>query len=473
MRAYELEESAVEELKNRLPKLKRHNYTTIDRLMQNISAKHKITGKKLHDMFVRKYGHTPDTWIKKFKKKFNEGQVLQFRQQNPLTPNIITQLKALSQTALELFWGGSYMPTAAQGQMAQLGKKEEKRLFDETNKRFESLGYEYSIHEEDSEKLFLHSIAREAWYDAEKPPNQYRGMPDLIYDAETNTLSYYDLIGDDGYEYTDTTQFEEDVTEAYELYKMPLYKRKRNTGAPRTPLKQFAELAAMLKISPEALRTYTQHIPGFPKPKSFIKAAYGSPAYFQPEEFKKWVIDNNIREKIAARKEKFGEGEVVPLKRPMSKIQYGKRVFPPKQRNVTEPEGNVTPLKKKSEEITESVNGPEDIQKIKDFVKWSIKTLNMQKPYPKITISKNTEVAQKGHHTGVHKGNEIWVYVGNRNLIDIFRTLFHELTHHRQMQLGMIKDGDSYPGSPIEMLADMAAGKYIKIYGKDHPEMFQ
>jgi hypothetical protein len=41
------------------------------------------------------------------------------------------------------------------------------------------------------------------------------------------------------------------------------------------------------------------------------------------------------------------------------------------------------------------------------------------------------------------------------------------------MQLGMIKDGDSYPGSPIEMLADMVAGKYIKIWGKKHPEIFQ
>jgi len=130
------------------------------------------------------------------------------------------------------------------------------------------------------------------------------------------------------------------------------------------------------------------------------------------------------------------------------------------------------PNQKKSK-VSEGVEGPEDIQKIKDFIKWSYKTLNMQKPYPKITLSKNTEVAQAGHHTGVHKGNNIWVYVGNRNMIDIFRTIFHELTHHRQMQLNMIKDGDSYPGSPIEMLADMAAGKYIKVYGKDHPEMFQ
>jgi hypothetical protein len=35
-----------------------------------------------------------------------------------------------------------------------------------------------------------------------------------------------------------------------------------------------------------------------------------------------------------------------------------------------------------------------------------------------------------------------------------------------------IKPGSSYPGSPIEREADMMAGKYMKIYGKDHPEIF-
>jgi hypothetical protein len=43
----------------------------------------------------------------------------------------------------------------------------------------------------------------------------------------------------------------------------------------------------------------------------------------------------------------------------------------------------------------------------------------------------------------------------------------------RQGELNMIKPGDSYPGSPIEMLADMSAGKYMKVFGKDHPEIFQ
>jgi hypothetical protein len=37
----------------------------------------------------------------------------------------------------------------------------------------------------------------------------------------------------------------------------------------------------------------------------------------------------------------------------------------------------------------------------------------------------------------------------------------------------MIEPGDSYPGSPIEVMADMLAGKYIKIYGADNHHIFQ
>jgi hypothetical protein len=123
--------------------------------------------------------------------------------------------------------------------------------------------------------------------------------------------------------------------------------------------------------------------------------------------------------------------------------------------------------------LRESVEQKDDVQKIKDFIKWSIITLNIEKPYPKFTLSRDTKKAQKGHYTGMHTGDRIWVYIENRNLVDIFRTIFHELVHHRQDQLGMIKHGDSYPGSPIEALADMMAGKYMKIYGQEHPDIFQ
>lgn len=126
---------------------------------------------------------------------------------------------------------------------------------------------------------------------------------------------------------------------------------------------------------------------------------------------------------------------------------------------------------------TEGIETDDDLNKVKDFIHWTIKKLNLKKPYPKIVLSKKSDEAQKGKHTGLHTTKDgkdyIWVYIGNRNLIDIFRTIFHELVHQKQDQLNMIDPGDSYPGSPIEAMADMLAGKYIKIYGKQHPEIFQ
>lgn len=111
---------------------------------------------------------------------------------------------------------------------------------------------------------------------------------------------------------------------------------------------------------------------------------------------------------------------------------------------------------------------------VEKFVAWASKKLSLGKT-PKIELSLDTEEAQTNHHTGRHTPGDgkIWVYVKNRNLVDILRTVFHELVHLRQGELNMIKPDSSYPGSPIEAMADMLAGKYIKIYGKQHKHIFQ
>jgi hypothetical protein len=108
------------------------------------------------------------------------------------------------------------------------------------------------------------------------------------------------------------------------------------------------------------------------------------------------------------------------------------------------------------------------------FVDWTAKRLNLKK-VPAIELSMDSEEAQTNHHTGGHVPGEgsVWVYAKNRNLVDILRTVFHELVHVRQHEIGMIKPGDSYPGSPIEAMADMLAGKYIKIYGEKNHHIFQ
>ena len=111
---------------------------------------------------------------------------------------------------------------------------------------------------------------------------------------------------------------------------------------------------------------------------------------------------------------------------------------------------------------------------VQKFNKWACDRLSIKNP-PKIELSYDTEEAQEGHHTGRHimGSDSVWVYAANRNLVDILRTTFHELVHVRQNELGMIDDGDSYPGSPIEAMADMLAGKYLKIYGKANRKIFQ
>ena len=128
-------------------------------------------------------------------------------------------------------------------------------------------------------------------------------------------------------------------------------------------------------------------------------------------------------------------------------------------------------LKNKLDETSDDMNLSSEVEK---FVDWTAERLNLKK-VPTVELSMDTEEAQTNHHTGGHVPGEdsIWVYANNRNLVDILRTVFHELVHVRQHELGMIKPGDSYPGSPIEAMADMLAGKYIKIYGEKNHHIFQ
>ena len=128
-------------------------------------------------------------------------------------------------------------------------------------------------------------------------------------------------------------------------------------------------------------------------------------------------------------------------------------------------------IKSKLDETDVDMELQDEVDK---FCDWACQQLHV-KNKPHIELSMDTEEAQTNHHTGGHQmgDDKIWVYVNNRNLVDILRTVFHELVHVRQGELNMIEPGDSYPGSPIEAIADMLAGKYIKIYGEKNHNIFQ
>lgn len=130
--------------------------------------------------------------------------------------------------------------------------------------------------------------------------------------------------------------------------------------------------------------------------------------------------------------------------------------------------------KKKKLKESHEVSDLNDNPIVRKFIDMCVKELGL-KTKPNIEFSHDTDQAQSGHHTGRHTPHDgkIWVYARNRNLVDILRTVAHELRHLSQGEKGLIKPDSSYPGSPIEVDADAWAGMIIKIFGKDNREIFQ
>jgi len=54
----------------------------------------------------------------------------------------------------------------------------------------------------------------------------------------------------------------------------------------------------------------------------------------------------------------------------------------------------------------------------------------------------------------------------NRALVDIMRSIAHELTHHKQFEQGRLKERPPDIGGEIEDEANAKAGQYIKMFAK-------
>ena len=110
---------------------------------------------------------------------------------------------------------------------------------------------------------------------------------------------------------------------------------------------------------------------------------------------------------------------------------------------------------------------------IKQFINWVYDKENIKGSRPKIIFSNEKQGADM-HHTGWYRDSEnlMWVYTGNRNFIDILRTVAHELVHRKQGIQGRSK-GASPPGSKLEREADAQAGYLMKLYGAENPEIVE
>ncbi len=113
---------------------------------------------------------------------------------------------------------------------------------------------------------------------------------------------------------------------------------------------------------------------------------------------------------------------------------------------------------------------------ISDFIKYCKGRLDIKKD-PKIEFTNDRDWAVTHRSFGSYntETDHIDVYIGNRNLADILRTLGHELVHHRQRELGRVEDSkkDGKTGSPIENQANALAGVLMRDYGKTNNLIYE
>ena len=112
--------------------------------------------------------------------------------------------------------------------------------------------------------------------------------------------------------------------------------------------------------------------------------------------------------------------------------------------------------------------------KLNSFVKFVKKELGI-KNLPTISIQPNRDGLKTTAHYDYTKENKIVrVYGKNRALVDIMRSVAHELVHHKQFEEGRL-DGPQPPdiGGEIEDEANAKAGQYIKMYAKIDPNIYE
>jgi len=110
---------------------------------------------------------------------------------------------------------------------------------------------------------------------------------------------------------------------------------------------------------------------------------------------------------------------------------------------------------------------------VQDFVGYVAKRLGIDK-LPNIQLNK--QIGTSEHPTfGLFdpETNSVQVAVSGRHIMDVLRTLAHELVHHKQRELDMIQPGDGATGSKIENQANAQAGIIMRDFADQNPGLFR
>ena len=110
---------------------------------------------------------------------------------------------------------------------------------------------------------------------------------------------------------------------------------------------------------------------------------------------------------------------------------------------------------------------------IDDFVKFVKSELGIRTT-PTIVIQNGRKDLKTTADYDYMKENKIIKINGkNRALVDVLRSLGHELTHHKQFEQGRLKVKPPDIGGEIEDEANAKAGQFIKLFGRENQIIYE
>jgi hypothetical protein len=105
-------------------------------------------------------------------------------------------------------------------------------------------------------------------------------------------------------------------------------------------------------------------------------------------------------------------------------------------------------------------------QKITEFVKFVKKELGIEKCPTIVLQNGRGELKTTANYDYSKKNKIIRINAKNRSLVDVMRSIAHEMVHHKQYEDGRLKTPPPDIGGEIEDEANAKAGQYIKLYSK-------
>jgi hypothetical protein len=111
---------------------------------------------------------------------------------------------------------------------------------------------------------------------------------------------------------------------------------------------------------------------------------------------------------------------------------------------------------------------------IRDFLNFAVEELEIDN-VPKLRLKKDPEWSIRNKSFGRYDAatGELIVALGNRHIMDILRTLAHELTHRKQDETESMPLDAGETGSAYENEANARAGVLMRDYAGMHPEYFE